>query len=118
MIENAEYELRQNNIYQYLKSIQHRETREIFYIQNFIPYSDLKFWNNSPEGEMQNIAKSKGEVMGKSAERIKIGLIRHPINNGKYIHGAVQDIKVIWDQVFCVSSKSLCSHVGNDTSDS
>ena len=87
MIENSEYKLRQNNIYQYLKSIQHGETREIFYIQNFIPYSDLKFWNNFPEGEMQNIAKSKGEVMGRAAERIKIGLIIHPINDGKYIHG-------------------------------
>ena len=36
---------------------------------------------------MQNIAKSKGEVMGRAAERIKIGLISHPINDGKYIHG-------------------------------
>ena len=46
IVEDGDYKLRQNNIYLYLKSIQHGETQKAFFLQIFIPEGDLELWND------------------------------------------------------------------------
>jgi len=85
---NAEYELRLNNIYLYLKSIQHEETTKMFYLQNFIPDSNLEHWTEFFETEMQKVAKARGAAIAAAAVGLCVGLRSHPINNGKKYTGS------------------------------
>ena len=50
--EQVRYELGQNNIYLYLKSIQHGETAKKYYLQNFLPDGDLEYWTEWMKKQM------------------------------------------------------------------
>lgn len=81
------HECSQNNIYLYLKLIHNGKTGK-YYLQNFHPDEDLKFWTEWFKGQMQTVATASSLVMANAVVGLKLGLISHPINDNKKFTGS------------------------------
>ena len=60
----------------------------MFYLQNFIPDSDLEHRTEFFETEMQKVAEARGAAIAAAAVGLRVGLRNHPINDGKKYTGS------------------------------
>eukprot|EP00957_Ditylum_brightwellii_P093953 7154294-Ditylum_brightwellii.AAC.1 len=81
-MEHTEYYLRAHGIHMWFCQIQSKDVVKGFYLQNFSPDAELKFWSEFFQIRSQELAREEGFAVGTAQTSLKIALKCHPLSDG------------------------------------
>jgi hypothetical protein len=82
LMQHTEYDLRAGGINMWYRSIQSKSVIKGYYLQNFVPDAELKFWAEFFQSRIQEKAKEEGYAANSQQANAKVSLKCHPLNDG------------------------------------